>query len=172
MDKMNKKVERKLEEENVQIKLPRYGQDEIDGIMSKFEELVNKYNIRPDDLAGDGAVYYRNGNDGTDFDWKMNENTCEFMMFYKSTDLGFAKLYVKTDGSLDGYVWLDEGRGEGQHIHEDFTNEDGAKDFAVLCYYQADELGLFDVNVDSINWNEEAIDVYGLFADEDEEDEW
>ena len=38
------------------------------------------------DLEDNGAVYYMNGKNGTEFDWYVNEKVSDFMMFYNDED--------------------------------------------------------------------------------------
>lgn len=55
---------------------------------------------------GDGEkIYYMNGNDGTSFDWFCNNRLCEFLMFYKSTEMGFIKVFVNSDDTITGYMY-------------------------------------------------------------------
>ena len=54
-----------------------------ENIRDRFPEVTDSM------LIDNGAIYYMNGNDGTDFDFEMNDRTCEFMSFYKSSDLEY-----------------------------------------------------------------------------------
>ena len=40
--------------------------------------------ITDDMLCNNGAIYYMNGNDSTEFDWNMNDRLCEFFVFHKN----------------------------------------------------------------------------------------
>lgn len=173
-DGTDKKIEEASEQDDRYYRdLQKYGLKEIDGIVAKFEELIKEYQIPMSDLVGTGSIYYMNGNDGTDFDWQANDRTCEFMMFYKSTELGFAKLSIRKDGSLDGYVWLEEGKGEAVEVHVDGYTE-YPEEFAALLFEQADQLGKYDENIGLINWNAkvERTSYDWLYDYEDEEDDW
>ena len=153
------------------VKLNRMGNPILDKIIETFESLMNENNLTKEDMVDDGAIYYRNGNDGTDFDWQCNNRTCEFTMFYKSTELGFAKLYLTDEGYLEGYMWLDEGKAEGKEIGgERLTRE--PEEFAALCYEQADELGKYDENITNINWSVSASLAHDWLCDYEGDEEW
>lgn len=87
-------------------------------IANKVKQQILKYNkdnirdrfpkITDDMLLENGVVYYMNGNDGTCFDFEMNDRTCEFMSFYKSSNYGFFKIFVSRDGLIDGYAYLEK----------------------------------------------------------------
>lgn len=149
---------------------PQTSLKEINEIVDYFYNLMEEKGVKPEDLAGDGAVYYRNGNDGTDFDWQVNDNTCEFMMFYKSSEMGFAKLQVTKSGDLVGYYWGEEGYGEGEKIGiENFTQY--PEEFVALCYEQADMLGKYDEPINNINWDADVQSTYYDWMQEYEDDE-
>lgn len=76
--------------------------------------------VSDEDLCDNGAIYYMNGNDGTDFDWNCNGRVCEIMQFYKITELGLLKVYPHSDGYIYGYIYGDEGRGEAIELEPEF----------------------------------------------------
>ena len=53
-------------------------------ICVKIYEVMGIHGIKLQDLDEDGAVYYANGNDGTEFDWDVNNRLCEFMVYHKN----------------------------------------------------------------------------------------
>lgn len=78
------------------------GKTLIDKVMKVIEDTRKKYpQITDDMLYGRGAIYYMNGNDGTFFDWTVNDRCCEFFVFYRSTELGFIKLFVNSNAYHD-----------------------------------------------------------------------
>lgn len=94
--------------EPVKVKLSR-----IYEILADYMRRMKKEyapDITDDKLSDGAAVFYMNGNDGTDFDYDVNERTCEFMQFYKSNELGLIKVYVTAKGTLSGILWLNEGK--------------------------------------------------------------
>ena len=51
--------------------------------------------VKKSDLEKNGAVFYMNGNNGTEFDWYVNDRLPAFMVFYNDADnLGAAKLML------------------------------------------------------------------------------
>lgn len=44
-----------------------------ENIRERFPEVTDSM------LIDNGAIYYMNGNDGTGFDFSMNDRTCEFV---------------------------------------------------------------------------------------------
>lgn len=102
-------------------------------ILKKVINYINRGmdpEITPDMLDENGAIYYRNGNDGTKWDWEENDRTCEFMNYYKSTGYGCVKAFVQSDGYIVGYFYPEEGRGEEiVHLEPEFIGEKEAEDF-------------------------------------------
>lgn len=76
-------------------------------IKKEFDELKAKYGLKNENLVADGAVHYMNGNDGTDFDWVMNDHVCEFMVFYKASEQGALKVCYNKDGTEKIYFYKD-----------------------------------------------------------------
>ena len=71
-------------------------------IVDTINEIRNEYPIIGNEL--DGKIYYMNGNDGTDFDWKCNGRTCEFMVF-NDNEMGYIKLDInKSSGCTSPVV--------------------------------------------------------------------
>lgn len=101
-------------------------------------------------LLENGVVYYMNGNDGTCFDFEMNDRTCEFMSFYKSSNYGFFKIFVTRDGLIDGYAYLEEGHGESIRLEPEHVGEKEAKEFARALQLYADNLKKWDCNIEEI----------------------
>ncbi len=64
------------------------------------------------DLCEDGTPFYFNSKNGTSYDWRTNNHSCEIFLFYKSTERGFLKIYVSKSGKIYGWGYLDEGAGE------------------------------------------------------------
>jgi hypothetical protein len=91
-----------------------------------------------------------NANDGTGFDFSMNDRTCEFMSFYKSSTYGFFKVYVTRDGKITGFAYLEEGHGEAIHLEPRHIGEKEAKEFARALQKYADDLKKWDCNIEEI----------------------
>lgn len=115
------------------------------------ENIRNRFpEITDDMLIENGTVYYMNGNDGTKFDFDMNDRTCEFMSFYKSSNYGFFKVYVTRSGVIDGYAYLEEGHGEAIRLEPKHVGAEEAKEFARALQLSADNLKKWDCNIEDI----------------------
>lgn len=101
-------------------------------------------------LLDNGTIFYMNANDGTGFDFSMNDRTCEFMSFYKSSNYGFFKVYVTHDGKITGFVYLEEGHGEAIHLEPKNVGEKEAKEFARALQKYADDLKKWDCSIEEI----------------------
>lgn len=116
--------------------------------------------ITDDMLDTDGAIYYLNGNDGTKFDWNVNNCLCEFYVFYKS-GCGFIKAFVNRDNSIDVYIYMD---GEMKSTYK-FTEEMEhcqAREFAKVMDYIADMECLWDQPIDSLDWDVDSGECYNI----------
>lgn len=74
------------------------------------------------------GTFYMNGNDGTSFDWKVNDSTCEFSKFYKSTKMGAIKAYViyrDNQYYIQGYVYKTDKTFSGEKFDSEKTWIDG-----------------------------------------------
>ena len=145
-------------------------------MLNQIVEMVNdirkEYPIIGNEL--DGKIYYMNGNDGTDFDWKCNERVCEFMVFHEN-EMGYIKLYVYNDNSVHAYVYADGGMHPSAEIETWYDKN--PLELANFLYRTFDKNGLWDepieefINADcdgSIAW--ELIDYED--DDWDEEEDW
>lgn len=113
-------------------------------IRDRFPEITDSM------LTENGTIFYMNGNDGTKFDFDMNDRTCEFMSFYKSSNYGFFKVYVTRDGKITGFAYLEEGHGEAIHLEPKNVGEKEAKEFARALQKYADDLKKWDSNIEEI----------------------
>lgn len=78
----------------------------INIIVNYINEIWKTYapNIKKEELINDGELFYRNGNDGTDFDWKINKHLCPFMTFFKN-GWGFIMITAFYDGTIEGCIF-------------------------------------------------------------------
>mgnify|MGYP000865340323 CR=1 FL=1 len=142
--------------------------DEVSETLTKGRKILNKVidfvnearakypEVKDDMLYGDGAVLlYCNANDGTSFDWEMNHSTCEFVIGYKTTKLGFIRAWVRRDGYIAGYLYLDEGRDKAIKLNEEYIGEEDARYFASLLHLEADEKKIWDKPITEINFDRE-----------------
>lgn len=143
---------------------------DITRIKDLFEELIKTHNIDKNDLCDNGAIYYMNGNDGTDFDYGCNNMTCEFFVFWKDSEAGAIKLNQRGE-VLDFFIYPKEDPYGGEYIEEKFESP---FDLHELCEYLQGE---FD---DKRIWNEPIVKwvlkdrscISQGDEDEDEEEWW
>lgn len=75
----------------------------LEKIGSFLDEIKAKY---PDTrLERNGDIQYANGNDGTDFDWSVNNRLCELGCGYGNGDVWAFKLMVYTSGNAECYCY-------------------------------------------------------------------
>lgn len=119
----------------------------INETRKKFPEVTN------DILYDNGAIYYQNGNDGTDFDWKVNDCLCEFMVFYKKSEMGFIKLRVNRNGNIDIYVYNESAyTPKHQETVKNLLYSGDAQDLAATMYIIADKKKLYDTDIEKLDW--------------------
>jgi hypothetical protein len=124
--------------------------DIIDYIEKIREEYIDVTN---DMLLADGAIFYMNGNDGTDFDWDMNGRCCEFFVFYKDTENGFIKVIITIEDIMYAYVYDDEANISGTRIEPIELESGDAQYLASLLIQEADNKDIFDENIENINFD-------------------
>lgn len=73
-------------------------------IKNYIEKALREHNLDNTELWEDGAIYYANGNDGTDFDWECNGRTCEFMVYHKN-GWGAIKVFYTDNNMMEGWVF-------------------------------------------------------------------
>ena len=109
--------------------------------------------VKAEALEENGAVYYMNGKNGTEFDWYVNDKVSDFFVFYNDeNNLGAVKLTLYRDGSVLVYIYDDHGR---NLIKEIKTYVEASKEqiltFAVLLRNVMDDNKIWDANIDSID---------------------
>lgn len=154
---------------------------EIEAKIRKYFENARKNMLEiTDDMLcdeGDGEkVYYMNGNDGTYFDWCCNERLCEFFMFFKSTEMGFIKVFVNNDDTITGYMYKENyNYGDNQICLEKVKISNGdALYLAALMDKMADKKHLYDKPISQIDFDYEpsAWEIADMCEDEDDEEDW
>ena len=136
----------------------------INSVRTDYPEVTN------DMLLDNGAIYYMNGNDGTEFDWEMNGRCCEFYLFYKETEMGFLKVFVNDDDTIDGYVYSEKGYGESVKLKRTTLSGGEARYLASLLKKEADGKNIWDEDISKINFDSE-LDPWDYIDDYEEEDE-
>ena len=77
----------------------------IKKIIEFLEEAREKHNVPKEKLEKCGKVIYANGNDGTEFDWDVNERLCEFGYGTEKGDCWAFKLLIDTSGDAAIYCY-------------------------------------------------------------------
>lgn len=119
---------------------------------------IKHLEIKDDMLYEEGTIFYSNSNNGTSFSWEMNRCTCDFVVGYKSTRLGYIRAWLRRDGTIKGYLYLDEGRSDAIELEEEYIGEDEARYFASLLHLEADEKKLWDKPITQIDFDREVTD--------------
>ena len=86
---------------------------DIGFIKDFIDKVISDNGIEKSSLYENGAVYYENGNDGTDFDFEVNGRTCEFYVYYGNGD-GAIKCFV-TEKEIVAYVYPEENPFSGDY---------------------------------------------------------
>ena len=130
------------------------GQGIIEKIKGVFAEIREKYPLITDEnLHSNGAIFYMNGNDGTDFDWNANEHTSEFYIYHEN-EIGFIKLYVNKGDTYTAYVYPNGEMSAIETIRGDLDEGDSLY-LATLLYYKADRKYIYDAVIDEIDFSYE-----------------
>lgn len=149
------------------------GQQIIEKIKGVFAEIREQYPLITDeDLDNSGAIYYMNGNDGTDFDWNANDRCCEFYM-YHSNEIGFIKLYVNKGNTYTAYVYPNGEMSATETIRGDLDEGDSLY-LAALLYRKADKEYIYDAIIDEIDFSYEPDEweLREMNSEYDEGEEW
>ena len=140
-----------------------YGDNFVpDDVLMAIQDMINsakeKAGVSDDLLLDNGAIYYMNANDGTEFDWGANDRSCEFFVFYKEDEMGFCKVWVSRDNKLEGYYYTRDDIQKGKQLPSvdlesvDYSDTVGA-DFTATCLMVADNKGLYDEDIKKIPWD-------------------
>lgn len=124
----------------------------MNALLERIETLVKENmpmalpDVRPEQLEGNGELFYMNGNNGTAFDWFVNGRLSYFMSFYDdAANLGAVKVGVFADGSAS--IWFFSHNGERLGKQENFNfvfSEKELLELAVILKNQADEKKIWD----------------------------
>lgn len=128
-------------------------------IIKELKELthenIKEYlkEVKTSDLEENGAIYYMNGRNGTEFDWYVNDRISDFMVFYNDEkNLGALKLTLYKDGTILIYIYGDKGN---KLIKEVKTKSKASAkeilDLAIILKLEADDKKIFDKDIDIIN---------------------
>ena len=149
------------------------GQEIIETIKNIFADIREKYPLITDeDLDKNGAIYYMNGNDGTDFDWNANDHTSEFYMYHENK-IGFIKLYVNKGDTYTAYVFPNGEMSATETIRGNLEEGDSLY-LAALLYQKADREYIYDATIDEIDFSYEPNEweLQEMKNEYDEDEEW
>lgn len=149
------------------------GQQIIEKVKGVFAEIRERYPLITDeDLLENGAIFYMNGNDGTDFDWNANDHTSEFYV-YHSNEIGFIKLYVNKGDTYTAYVYPNGEMSAIETIRGDLNKGDSLY-LATLLYRKADREYIYDATIDEIDFSYEPDEweLQEMKNEYDEDEEW
>lgn len=118
--------------------------------------------IRPprSDLENEGAIFYMNAQNGTEFDWFVNDRFPFFMVFYNDKDnLGAVKLTLYHTGKVQLCLYDEKGKKLAKTVekHLDIDRTDMLKLAAVLTC-EADDKKIWDGNIKNIHVDIEITD--------------
>ena len=138
----------------------------MNSILIKIKEIMNENlkhylpKVQNSDLEENGTIYYMNGNDGTEFDWYVNERLPEFMIFYDDKEkLGAMKLMLYQNGGVVLYIYADRGKKVIKEINTAIeVAEKDLFNLAVILKSEADDKRIWDANIDKINTDVEITD--------------
>lgn len=135
-------------------------------IFNKIRKIVDKNmalylpHVKSSDLENNGAIFYMNAQNGTEFDWFINDRLPFFMVFYNDKDnLGAVKLTLCNTGKVQVYLYGEKGRKlvkiETEHL--DIDKIDMLKLAAALTQ-QADDKKIWNGNIENIHVDTEITD--------------
>ena len=147
------------------------GQRIIEQVKNVFADIRQGYpQIKDEDLDKNGAIYYMNGNDGTDFDWNVNGNTSEFYMYHKN-EIGFIKLYVNKDDTYTAYVYPN-GEMKAVETIRGYLGEGDSLYLATILWTQTDRKLIWDEDITEIDFSYEPKEQELLDMGHNYEEEW
>lgn len=128
-------------------------------VLSKIKEVVDSNiklylpHVKITDLEDNGAIYYMNGKNGTEFEWYVNDELAPFMVFYNDeANLGAIKLVLYNDGSAVVYIYGENGKKLIKEVNEHLgVNETDIFELAVILRNEADDRNMWGAGIDSIN---------------------
>ncbi len=127
----------------------------LNAIRRMINENLSKYlsDVAKENLEENGAIYYMNGNNGTEFDWYVNEKISDFFVFYNDeNNLGAVKLTLCRNGDVFVYIYNENGNNLLKEIRTHWeVSEDDIFKFAVLLRNAMDDNKIWDANIDSID---------------------
>lgn len=138
----------------------------VNRILCEIKKIVDKNaalylpHVKNSELEDGGAVFYMNGQNGTEFDWYVNGRLPYFMVFYGDKDnLGAVKLALYNTGEAQVYLYGEKGKKlvKAEKEHLDIGQTDMLKLAAALTR-EADDKKIWDSAIDRIHVDIEIAD--------------
>lgn len=127
----------------------------LNEIKQIIKQNISEYlsEVQLSDLEENGAVYYMNGKNGTEFDWYVNDHLPSFMVFYNDDqNLGAVKLLLHNDGRIALYIYGDRGNKIIKEVQASIeVAENELFNLAVILKNEADDKSIWNGNIDKIN---------------------
>lgn len=130
----------------------------MNGILKKVKEIIDRNlelylpHVTMSQLENNGAIYYMNGRDGTEFDWYVNDKCPPFMVFYNDKDnLGAVKLLLYKNGDIVLYIYDEKGKKMIKEVHTNLAvNETELFELAVILRNVADDNKIWDGDIERL----------------------
>lgn len=127
----------------------------INDIKRIIDESIALYlpNVKSSELEDDGAIFYMNGQNGTEFDWFVNGRFPYFMVFYNDEDnMGAVKLALFSTGEVQVYLYDERGKKLVKTVREklDIDRADMLRAAAILTR-EADDKKLWDKDIKAVD---------------------
>ncbi len=123
----------------------------IKKVVDFLEEARAKHNVSKSDLEDNGAIAYANANDGTDFDWRVNNRLCEFGYGTKDGNRWAFKLLLMNDGMSTIYYYADGEMKPVDTIQKQIMSAEEAEELKDLMIECADDKFKWDCTLDELN---------------------
>lgn len=108
-------------------------------------DAIRKHPIKDKGITYKREIIYANGNDGTDFDWNMNDRTCEFCVVYDTkSGMNYIQVFVTKEGYIKGYYFEHDNQAYGEYLEPLYIGENKAKQFKKDLEHFFDDLGMWD----------------------------
>lgn len=123
--------------------------------VEKVIDFINKCrkefpDVKDSDLEKDGAIFYMNGNDGTDFDWEVNNRLCEFGIGVADGSVFAFKCHVHKDGSAECYCYPHGEMQPVKTIEKDLFDKNEVNDLYRTMMKVADNKKLWDKTIEEL----------------------
>jgi len=135
----------------------------MNNILEQIKKVINNSikeylpDVKPEDLKENGTAYYMNGQNGTEWDYYVNEHLPYLMVFYNEKEnLGAVKLSLYPDGYLTLYLCNEKRKNLLKTIDTKIeADENDLLKFATLLKVQMDDKENWDANIDKIDTSKE-----------------